>query len=256
MQLPTIVTFVNEQYIPIGRNWLVALNALGLNARLCLVALDTPTYKAFPSEITLLKPINQKSQAVLWKHRMKVIRELLTEYGSIVHSDADAVWLQDPLPMLTSCGTDMVFSQGVTYPPDVHAIHGIVLCCGFFYMVNTDAVSYFMDKVEQRMIIDMDDQIAINHVYNDAGISWQIDCPYSISFRSKWLLRKKEFIVSRQIMRSSQERGMPLISILPHYLFPRFCDQLSKDAMVVHPLSPKKRKDKIKCLSKLGLWYL
>ena len=46
-----------------------------------------------------------------------------------VHSDADAVWLRDPIPEYFGPGetADLVASQGTRHPPDVFGRWGFVL---------------------------------------------------------------------------------------------------------------------------------
>ncbi|MBI1260743.1 MAG: hypothetical protein GC184_03370 [Rhizobiales bacterium] len=247
MNSPTVVTFVSEDYIPIGLNWLAAFNALGIAARIRIVALDTATRDAFPSELVLYRPCDPRRRALLWQHRIRVLNEMLAEGLSLIHSDVDAVWLRDPLPALAACRTDMVFSQGTIWPPDVHQRQGIVLCCGFFYLANTAAVRDFFHIVERQVAIDKDDQITINRLLDQAGISWDVDAPYTLSYRNK------EIRASRDVIRS-REGTIPSVAILPHHLFPRLVEEMHDNVIVCHPLAPKTCQDKIDVLSSLGLW--
>lgn len=243
----TVITFINEDYIQIGQNWLAAISALDIKAPIRIVALDAATRDAFPADIVLYRPCNPRSLAALWQHRIHVLNEILAESHSIIHSDADAIWLQNPLPILEDCGTEMIFSQGTIWPPDVHERQGLVLCCGFFYLANTVAVQDFFNAVERQMVIDQDDQTAINRLLEKAGVTWRIEAPYTIPFRNK------EIIASRQIIRSHSGK-VPSVAILPHHLFPRLIKHLNDEVMVCHPLAPKTCRNKIEVLSSLGLW--
>ena len=147
---PIIVTFVSEPYIPVGLNWLHTLSRLNTGADIRIITLDDATKTAFPASVVLHRPLESGGLAGLWIHRTNILRELLDQGFGVIHSDADAVWVRNPLPMMVAGGTEMVFSQGTVWPPDVHARRGIVVCCGLFYMKSTPAVREFMVKAQQR----------------------------------------------------------------------------------------------------------
>lgn len=244
---PIIVTFVNEAYIPVARNWLAALDAVGVGAQARIVALDAVTRDAFPAELVLYQPCNAADLANLWTFRVRVLRALLADTAGLIHSDADAVWMRDPRPMIADCAADMVFSQGTVWPPDVHLRQGIVLCCGFFYLRNTKPVNRFMMQLEARVAQDSDDQISVNRLLDESGLEWSVKEPYTIPFRDT------AFVASRQIIRS-KGKYLPSVAVLPHHLFPRLMDEPDPNVIVAHPFSHKNCVDKITVLSRLGLW--
>lgn len=247
MTKPTIITFGSEAYIPIVDNWVKAIDAAGISAPIRIVALDAATRDAFAAERVLYRPCDVENRANLWKFRTRVLRELLSEAPGLIHSDADAVWMRNPLPMIADCDTDIVFSQGTVWPLDVHAKHGIVMCCGFFYLRNTTAVYRFMTQLEARVAHDNDDQVSVNRLLDEDGVKWVVDNPYRIAFRHT------EFIGSRRIIRSRGDFPVS-VAVLPHHLFPRLMQAPDPDVMVAHPLSRKSCADKISVLSALGLW--
>jgi hypothetical protein len=248
MTKPTIVTFANEAYIPVARNWMAALDAAGVSAPIRIVALDAATRDAFPAARVLFRPCKAAGLGDLWTFRIRVLRELLEESSGLVHSDADAVWMRDPLPMIADCATEMVFSQGTIWPPDVHAKHGIVLCCGLYYLSNTPSVRRFMAQLEARVAHDRDDQVSVNRLLDEQGVEWVIEEPYRIPFEDT------DYIVSRRIILS--RHATPLsVAVLPHHLFPRVMEGPDPKVIVAHPFSPKSCADKIAVLSRLGLWF-
>lgn len=247
MNSPIIVTFANADYIPIARNWLSALQALSIRASIRIIALDAATRDAFPAELVIYRPYEIRNLSGLWQFRVTILRELLSETDGIIHSDADAVWMRNPLPTIESCSTDMVFSQGTTWPRDVHARHGMVVCCGLFYLRNVSFVQDFMEELENRVSIDQDDQVSVNRLLDESGVTWDVTNPYAIPFR------ETEFIASRQPTFSAGNDSTS-VAILPHHLFPRMMDAPDPDVIIAHPLSPKNCTDKITVLSHLGLW--
>lgn len=244
---PVIITFVSEAYIPVGRNWLDAVIKLETGCKVMIVALDEMTRDSFPDGIVSYRPSISGDLDELWIHRMIILRELLDQGIDVLHSDADAVWVRDPLPLIRSCGTEMVFSQGTIWPPDVHARHGIVLCCGLFYMQSTPAVRAFIAAVQQRVELDKDDQISINRLVDEGLTRWVIRQPYTIEFGHN------VFTASRSVMYAKMVQE-PSLSVLPHHSFPRLLTTVDEDVYVGHPLSGKTCADKVKILSALGLW--
>ncbi len=247
MKAPSIVTFSNEKYIPVARNWLAAIKAAGVAAPVRIIALDDATRNAFPSDQVLYRPCDASEFADIMAFRITVLRELLAESSGLIHSDADAVWLRDPLPMINGCAGDMVFSQGTIWPPDVHSQTGIVLCCGLFFLRNTEAVRWFMARVEARVACDRSDQASVNRLLLEDGIEWSVDAPYAIPFGDTF------FTASRQVIRSRSDQPLA-VSVLPHHLFPRLMPAADPEVFVAHPLSPKTCEGSVSVLSQYGLW--
>ncbi|MEM9966825.1 MAG: putative nucleotide-diphospho-sugar transferase [Pseudomonadota bacterium] len=242
-----IITFVNEAYIPVGLNWLSFVLALETDAAVKVVALDTATRDAFPSDVALYHPMDSTHLSDVWLFRMRLLRDILEAGVTVIHSDADAVWYRNPIPFLMSCGTDMIFSQGTVMPTASHARNGFVLCCGLFQMSPSPDVMEFMDALEIRVIVDRDDQVGINRLCDKWDYAWKIVDPYRIAFGDR------AFTASRHPILSENARG-PSISIIPHHRVPRLVNTLTPDLLVAHPLSPKSCAGKMKTLSALGLW--
>jgi hypothetical protein len=155
----------------------------------------------------------------------------------------------NPLPLIDSCHSDMVFSQGTVWPPDIHAKRGIVLCCGLFCVRKTDHTLDLMSEVDKRIVIDGGDQAPLNRVIDERGCEWVINDPYQIPFRDT------QFTASREII--SSKAGQPIsLSILPHHIVARQIDKVTPCMLVAHPLSGKTGKEKKEVLSRLGLWMV
>lgn len=232
-----------------GKNWLASVLALNTGARIQIVALDAATRDAFAAEFILYRPRTSTELTALWQFRIEIMREILATGESIIHSDADAIWVQNPLPMIQAMAADMVFSQGTVWPPDVHARHGIVLCCGFFYLSHATPVLDFMADVAARIVTEKDDQLCMNRILSERGVAWDVKDGCQISFKNK------TFTVSREAI-TSQSGFAPSVAILPHHAFPRLLDHVDKDVIVAHPFSPKTCAGKIDVLSELSLWSL
>lgn len=249
---PRIVTFCDEGYIPVAKNWLIALKGINLADRATIVALDEGVRNAFSSKYILYRPIsrNQGDLAALWAHRIVVLREFLVAGDAVIHSDADAVWVANPILDIESCGTPIVFSQGTVWPNDIHLRYGLVLCCGFFYLSADESSLRFIDEVIGRIEVDRDDQVAVNRVVAEQIDGWEIDDPYRIPFRESVFLASRNVIRSRRL---GATEGLD-ISILPHHAYPRLLTEVTEETVVAHPLSGKSVGEKEASLSRLGLW--
>lgn len=250
-----IVTFCNADYIPVAQNWLCSLGRINMAEHAIIVSLDDQTRDAFHPDLVLHRPLNFQAEglAALWSHRISVLREFLNAGEAVIHSDADAVWLRDPMHDIEACESPIVFSQGTYWPLDVHARRGLVVCCGFFYLRPVPYVFRFIEAVADRISADRDDQIAMNRVIDDWIEDWDIDDRYVIPFRNT------HFVASREPIRaydSIAQTDYPNISILPHHAYPRLLEEVSTETVVAHPLSGKTLKEKVDCLSRLGLWSL
>lgn len=247
-----IIAFADARYLPVARNWLSALQALNLGDQARLVTLDDETRHALPPENVMHRPLTMSGGlAALWRHRIEVFRELLDAGEAFIHSDADALFVQDPRPAIAACDAEMVFSQGTIWPPDVHQKHRVVVCCGFFHLSATPRTRAFVDAVAQRMQSDGDDQIAVNRVIDDMIEGWNIHDPYEIPFK------ETTFVASRRAMSAvpkPERSDTPSISVLPHHAFPRLVTEIDDQVVVAHPLSGKTCAEKRTCLSGLGLW--
>lgn len=218
-----------------------------------VISLDDATKEAFSSDKVMHRPLHggQCSLDALWVHRIVILRELLSQGNNLIHSDADAIWVKDPIPEIENYDDDMVFSQGTFWPRDVHSKRGLVLCCGFFHLRPSPSTFAFLDAVQERMAEDQDDQIAMNRVISGWIGEWKIEEQYEIPFKDT------RFFASASPIRSTgtDRNGRAFsISVLPHHSFPRLVKEISDEVVVAHPLSGKTMEEKEAILGELGLW--
>tara|TARA_B100000519_G_scaffold203369_1_gene225971 strand:+ start:15853 stop:16611 length:759 start_codon:yes stop_codon:yes gene_type:complete len=249
-----IVTFCDKTYVPVLKNWFLALKKLELEKHALIITLDEETKKSIDYCDTLHRPISveERNFGSLWQHRLEVLDELLQSHTEIIHSDADAVWLRNPLPMFTSLDSNIIFTQGTVWPHDVHALYGIVLCCGLFYLNNSEQAKQFVKQIRARVVTDNDDQISVNREVASRITGWRIEEPRHIPFR------ETTFVTSKAVIKSiPKSEGDDLnICVLPHHLFPRMVEHINEDVYVAHPLSGKTLDEKVRCLSDLGIWWV
>lgn len=244
-----IVCFVNTSYLRIARNWLRSIEKIGISEFATIVTLDLASRQAFTAikVRTMHRPLPSPRLDDLWLHRTLVIAEILEDGYDVIHSDADAVWIRNPLPVIFDGNEDLVFSQGTIWPAESLEKRGFVLCCGLYAARSNDRVKRFFGELIGRLRCNPDDQRALNLLVDERFPDWEIDRPNKHSFDGK------TFISSREKMRSRNHELS--LSMLPHHLFPRMVKDRS-EMMVGHPLSGKNSTECEEALKKFGLWIL
>jgi hypothetical protein len=164
----------------------------------------------------------------------------------VVHSDADAVWLADPMAdLLGSSQLDLVFSQGSVWPDDVHKRWGFVLCCGLFSIRANSQTLEFVSRWRSLLQDDGDDQRALNRLLLHEDVAWPEMESYSLSYKDQDFTCFHERMVGRTTELS--------VGLLPHRFYQRIAEPDSP-AKVKHLLSDKNQSDVIQTLKANGCW--
>ena len=243
-----IVVFSSSMYLDIIRNWLLAVNRLGIHNYL-VVSLDKKAYSFMKiNNIPSLLMEYNSDNFDIWTKRLALFGEINDLGVNFFHSDADAVWLRDPLERYFADNeTDLIISQGTVWPHDIHAKWGFVLCCGLFYVKSSPKMGDFFKAMLDELAGNKDDQASLNRIIDRDDIVWQIDEPYDNFYNGK------KFLCSR---RSIIGVGKTLrIKVLPHHLFQRVYTK-NQDPYVVHPLAAKHSSDTKQALKNAGCYLL
>lgn len=172
-----VVTFCNDEYLPLVPLWLKFLRAsCATPIPTLFVALDGKARDELTKlvhgdhELVLLAPLPRDSRreyrARLWVHRMRTIAWLVDNGLTVIHSDLDAVWVggMGTYQWLCEEPGDLVMSandRGI--PRRVRKQLGFNACCGL-YRVGPKCqmlIRRWCDFVEKKI---PDDQIAFNHL--------------------------------------------------------------------------------------------
>lgn len=246
---PLIVVFANRRYLDVLLNWMEAMRRLGVTDYL-VVSMDKKMYQHMRRHgIRTILAQSGKSLTDLWILRIDVFYCLIDCGIDVVHSDADAIWLRNPIPEYFQAEKelDLIASQGTRWPPDVFKQWGFVLCCGLFYMKSTPASVALLKKLRGHVEETGDDQKSLNQILVEMKIDWNVESEYRVPFK-KWLLR-----CSHRMIRS---RGADIrVGVLPFNKFPRIADEQDQP-YVVHPIGRKNQSDKRAGLAKRNLWFL
>lgn len=248
MRQPIILVFANSAYEEVLQNWLVAMNRLKITNYL-VIALDKPLMKKLKQQgVSVEFQRCGSNRAELWALRIRIIRNFVKRGRDVIHSDADAVWIKDPLPGLASRPEDLVFSQGTDWPENVYEKWGFVLCCGLFMVRANRATRRFMSSWLKRVVKDGDDQRSCNRMLMESELEWNLPAQsYLLESHRKTLRCFHEAVIG-----TNRELTT---SMLPHAWVQRVDDHVSAPA-VMHPLSAKDATDIRDTLKEKGCWFL
>jgi len=243
-----IIVFANYNYLSILENWLAAMKKISVENYL-IISLDEELHLHLQKlNIDSLFHPCELNLGKLWIHRINVILELMEKGYDILHSDADAIWLKDPLPYLNTLSQDMIFSQGTIWPPDVQEKWGFVLCCGFFLLRSNPQTISFVKELAKRVREDKDDQVSCNRLLLKEPVIWKEPSDiYTIDFRGT------QFTCSHQV-RLGKSKNLNL-ALLPHIAFQRVFEE-TNNVYVRHLISEKTSDDIMKVLDRHGCKFI
>lgn len=246
-----IVVFANSNYLDVLLNWLIAVHRLGISNYL-VISLDEQIHtflseRGFPSALISL----DGSLEELWNLRVQILRELCAHGIHVIHSDADAVWLRDPIPgFFSQHADDLVISQGTIWPEDCLRKQGFVLCCGLFYLRSSAATLTLMEELRKDMVNTRDDQVTLNRLVS-TSITWAWDSTKAYQF----VFRGRRVICSEDPIRGRASETGLTVMLLPHHLFQRV-HMPGRSAYVKHLISEKTAEDKLTSFRNAGCLFL
>jgi hypothetical protein len=242
------VIFATDNFTPLLRNWLRHAGAAGVT-RMLVIAMDQALHDRLgQAGIAAVRHSFDGTLGDLWYQRALVFEWLAGQGVDFIHSDADAVWLHDPRPLCFTEGEfDLVFSQGIDYPAETWRNWGFVLCCGLFAVRANPATAAFFTAVRSIAADLKDDQVAVNALLEQSGLSWRRDGLDSYKLTSR---RGQAFTCHQQVLPGFSERFGLHVGLLPHHRVPRLPIP-GVDALVRHPAGPG---DPIARLRSVGCW--
>merc|ERR1740121_1723089 len=200
-------------------------------------------------------------EASMWFARLQLIANLLERGISVLLTDADAVWIKNPMKFLKDA--DIVVQRGI-WPWYMSNILGATACMGFAYFAGSPEVfSFFRDSVLSQFRDD--DQVALNAALMENGIYFD--------HKLEWTESRN---IDRGIIPATVDRRKIHVDFLDHYRFPRVCGPYSNghtdtvisitdtvmatpvnaDTVIAHCFTPHDGDAKITVLKSLSLYWL
>lgn len=254
MRRDLVVTFCNKDYVPVLANFLAAPGAPQIN-RFRVYCLDIET-SAFADRMGIesVQVEWDGDFGSLWQKRVQIFSELTLAGQDFVHTDVDALWLENPLTVVSQLDADLAFSQGTIHPSDVLSKWGFVLCCGFFAVKAGDASLRFLTKLAEHVQETGDDQTSTNQLLAQAGMEWQGTS--KPDYRLEVLDQRFNCWLTERYGRC--EAWDLSVALLPHGTFQRIPDPIGdlRRVHLKHPLSSKEASKKLEEFEKQNLFFL
>lgn len=211
---PLIIAPVSSRYLALYELWRQQLDH-NYPGHLLLLALDTETVARLQHKdrttVLDLSPyfvfhqgniIDRYARNNLWILRVLILRELVARNHSVLSLDLDALVignLSELIESLPPC--DMVAQEDYSIPMDVARKFGFILCCGFMLLRPKPTTIAFLERYVNQTILEMDDQLALNHLLANSGIANRVCNRQYMQFNSagvSWVCPNKS-LVSRDI---------------------------------------------------------
>jgi hypothetical protein len=248
---PLPVVFATGSFAPLLNNWLLHAHAAGVGEILAIAMDERVAIKAQPGVLQVRHHYDGTLHD-LWVQRALIFAFLADHGVDFIHSDADAVWLNDPRPLcFAEDDFDLVFSQGTNYPAAVWKIWGFVLCCGLFAVRACPATAAFFAQVRALTTRIPDDQVAVNALLAQHQIVWDEADSESETLQ----VRGMPFTAYRRMLGGTCKALSLRVGMLPHRRVPRL-PIAGPQAVVCHPLGPGDPALKADVLRSVGCWKL
>lgn len=246
------ITFCNENYLDTLRDWIGYYRKTG-NYCLFVFAMDRKTQLYCEKHCILTHLIqidlSKSGLSLLWKKRLLIVNDLINIGLSVILTDIDAFWLDNPCDHLFDQGYDIISSVGTKYPLSVYESVGKVLCFGLICFNPTPKTLRILAECVTRYDQYKDDQKCLNHILNDACLKIEsgkdvlntiLTMPNDVSH---------EVILNDNDLTAKTKCGLR-VKLLSHKRFQRLFDQKHRP-IVSHLLSPKDTQSKQYCLERI-----
>ena len=232
------LVFGTNDFLELQLNW--ACHALNARVRwFVLVAMDWALYNAMlqsfvARHVILLPCVRQRtcniSKLNVIGERQRYGLSLLRQGYSVVHSDADALWLRNPWPLFRT-RSDIVAERIWGKPLSVVRAWGAAICTGFYFLRSTPAVIAVVQTAQAEIVAkrarqpgwQASDQYYINTVLHRLGVTWE--GPRKMAPVASMATRYYDLNASHGSV--ATPRGGLRLTMLAHALVPRACPVLS-----------------------------
>jgi hypothetical protein len=239
-----IVVFGDKKYEQVINTWCRYADSIGIENYI-VIAQDKTLYQKLCAE-NINCALNEYEGDLkdFWTFRLKIIKSILDVNISVIHSDADAFWLKNPLKdYFSNPDYDILSSQGTIQPPDVLKKLGFVLCCGFIYFKSSPNTLHFFEHLLSESARLRSDQIALNRLIANSDIEWEnIKPDYTLEYNDK------KFDCYKRILTGRSDKLT--IGLLPHKKFQRLYENARP--YIAHLLSKKTQESKIDVLTQIN----
>lgn len=254
---PVVLQVLSKDYLTIENNFVyhMELHSSLTRNNLYVVCVDETSTEFMETDLRVrCVPYDHGggwSRGHVWMLRVKVCRCLVLAGYNVLVSDADAVWLNDPIGDMNRLGIENsnIIGQRDTRPMDLAGYWGTTLCFGFLYFrAGGNIMTRLLDNTTTIAMKNYDDQKAFNFALFSLGIVWDDDSDMAVQ-SSKG--------VGSGVITDGDVRFE--VSILPHSTYPRWCGHtpvVLNTTVVAHCLSSDAKGDPMSTwMRKVGAWH-
>jgi hypothetical protein len=265
------ITFASREYLRIAIAWARSLRQMRWE-HYVIIAADEETAAALEAANipnvqaqvdTAGVPVNYRSPVgfsakglAITTMKYPVVSALITHGLNVIMSDADAIWLKNPLPHLQG---DLAFQRIVYFPHALARIWGFAACSGFVYFRDCPATRILLQECVREQEAVQSDQVALNLALWGAGVQWQgwtFDCQLAAeqavlkeSLKASFAMTANRSVIGRALATGLDVLALPHVAFWRHAWVPF----RHADVVVCHPNSPKDQAAKLGCFRRLGV---
>lgn len=248
-----IIVSVSKAYLPVFFNWLLLFHHHCNDLTpLYILCLDNQTeFELTARRLECHRTLDFKNHSkYLWRDRVNVTFSLLSRGIDVLQSDTDAVWLQNPFPLLAAHSDADIVASRASFPVEVFKELGATICMGFILLRATTATQVMWRELTLAIAnMDVpDDQRAFNLLL----LQWGVVFSPRLSFPDNG----SPSSVGKFVLK----RTPVSVVVLPHHLIRRQCEHSSPKELlkgvVIHCASDKLGHAKEETHRVAGLWIL
>lgn len=168
-----VISMCNNNYYELLENYILHVLDTGFES-IFIIALDDYTFDKLLKKNISCALVNAENEFGNVMALRSYIFSLLCKNGiDFIHSDIDAIWLNNPKEFCFDETSDIIFSQGTIWPPEALKRRGFVLCCGFFSVKASAKTRLFFAKAAGYTRELKSDQQATNRILLDYDLKWK-----------------------------------------------------------------------------------
>ncbi|CAM9107488.1 unnamed protein product, partial [Ectocarpus sp. 13 AM-2016] len=255
-QPAVVFQVVSEAYVSVQKNFIsnMELHSTFSRENMYLICLDEESVDIFGAlGIRCVRfgcmgcPVSRHH---VWALRIEVSVCLLKAGIDVLMSDADAVWLHDPMDDFDSDDyrdSSIVASRGAM-PVPLFRTWGATICMGFvLFRAGSNAIFKFMEVVGEFTEELENDQQAVNLALQELDVVWDPTSDMSFSGSTRSGVGVVHSITSGESL---------TVSLLPHNKYTRSCRRtpISVETVVAHCISTEKGEGMATWMKEAHLW--
>jgi len=247
-----ILMAFGESYFPVFLNWLLfyrrSCSDLSHLYTLCFDHKTDVLLSKLGLNCSFVHPISTANPSQVWPARNLEVKKILQAGFDVFESDADALWLKNPFPLIAKHPESVFIASRGSHPPEISKKYGASICMGFVYIKTCDFTKHMWEHLLPKIEANPSngDQKPVNTYF-------EAHHPLQYARKLTYVDSKSPDTGTFQFNNHALK-----LTLLAHHDVVRICDSedMVRNAVVTHCLSAKNGEDKHVVASKFHLWQL